>query len=143
MCGENRPTTNTKCSCLDAILEVILKLQRRGHKIDEKLEGCDKPFLGPCPNVTCYNTRPVTFFRCCDGGQWTMPYNLGDTTGTSGVFRVENLDGCCCGCRILAANPDVDDNPALPYVATDCFFTINLECIGALKCLPDTYISCL
>lgn len=144
-CDNNKPTqvTNNACSCFGDILEIILKLQRRGERIDNISEGCDKPFLGPCPNVNCYNTRPVTFYRCCDGGQWMMPYTLNGNHETSGVFRVENLDGCCCTCRVLAPNPDSQTADSLPYVATDSLFTINLNCIGALKCLPDTYIACI
>ena len=147
MCGNNdRPNENTHvasgCSCFGDSLEVILKLQRRGEKIDQFNEGCDKPFLGPCPNITCYNTRPVTFYRCADGEQWTMPFTLNGTTGFSGVFRVENLDGCCVTCRVLAPNPDTSQADAFPFVSTDSFFTLNLECVGALKCLPDTFIGC-
>lgn len=143
-CCENNNTENTRrdCGCFGDILDVILKLQKRGEKIDNMADGCDKPFLGPCPNATCYNTRPVTFYRCCDGGQWEMPYTLNKCDGTSGVFRVENLDGCCVTCRVLAPNPDTC-NPLIPYVATDSFVTFNLDCVGALKCLPDTYISCM
>lgn len=147
-CGANNTTpqntpNNTSCGCLGDILEVILKLQRRGEKLDEVADGCDKPFLGPCPSVNCYNTRPVTFYRCCDGGQWIMPYTLNDTASTSGVFRVENLDGCCCTCRVLAPNPDSAAAETVPYVTTDSFFTINLECVGAIKCLADTYVACV
>ncbi len=141
----NGPTTNTEngCGCLGDILEVILKLQCRGQKCDNVQEGCDKPFLGPYPNVICYNTRPVTFYRCGDGGQWIFPYTLNGVDGVSGVFRVENLDGCCCTCRVLAPNPDTTAAELTPYVATDSFVTINLDCVGALKCLPDTYIACI
>ncbi len=144
MCDQNNTTRNNNdgCSCFNDILSVILKLQKRGSQVETCPEGCDKPFLGPVPSFTCYNTRPVTFYRCCDGGQWIMPYTLNGSDGTSNVFRVENLDGCCCTCRVLAPNPDTASSDTTPYVATDSFFTINLSCVGILKCLPDTYIAC-
>ena len=79
MCDQEK---NTCENCLSDILEVIIKLQRRGQKFDDIKEGCDKPFLGPCPSIC--------------------------TTE--------------------------------PYVATNQFFTINLNCVGALECLADTYV---
>ena len=140
MCN-NDMTSNTNCACLANILQVILKLQCKGEKAPE-FNGCDKPFLGPCPSVTCFNTRPVNFNSCSTGEIWTLPYTLNGATGTSSVFRVENLDDCCCTCRILAPNTDPTEVNS-PYVATDSFFTINLNCVGALKCLQDTYVPCI
>ena len=70
-----------------------------------------------------------------------MPYTLNDTTGSSTVFRAETLDGCCLTCRVLAPNPDTSSQN--PYVATNNFFTINLNCVGSLRCLEDTYIACI
>ena len=132
MCDQEK---NTCENCLSDILEVIIKLQRRGQKFDDIKEGCDKPFLGPCPSICTYNTRPIRLFRCCDGGLWTLPYG---TDGlTSSVFRAENLDGCCLTCRILAPSTTGSTEP---YVATNQFFTINLNCVGALECLADTYV---
>lgn len=141
MCNENNVTSSNSCECLRNILKVILKLQERQEKSTE-LEGCEKPFLGPCPSISCFNTRPVNFYTCCSGEQWILPYTLNGTAGISGVFRVENLDECCCTCRILALNPDTTDT-SIPYVATDSFFTINLNCVGALKCLTDTFVPCI
>ena len=119
MCDQEK---NTCENCLSDILEVIIKLQRRGQKFDDIKEGCDKPFLGPCPSICTYNTRPIRLFRCCDGGLWTLPYG---TDGlTSSVFRAENLDGCCLTCRILAPSTT---GATEPYIATNQFFTINLN----------------
>lgn len=144
-CGGNNNQNNTtkESGCLGNILETIIQLQNRSEKMDCIQEGCDKPFLGPTPSMICYNTRPVTFYRCCDGGIWTLPYIYNGATGTSSIFRVENVDGACCTCRILAPNPDTTTVDTSPYVATESFFTINLNCVGALKCLPDTYVPCL
>ena len=69
-----------------------------------------------------------------------MPYTLNGNNGTSSVFRVEKVNGCCATCRVLAPNPDTES--VFDYVATDNFFTINCKCTCALACLPDTFIDC-
>lgn len=63
--------------------------------------------------------------------------NVGVTC--SNVFRVEKIDGCCATFRVLAPNPDTAD-VANPYVATNSFFTMNLNCVCALRCLNDTFV---
>ena len=139
MCPDDN-TQNREC-CIADILSVIVKLQNRSEKMDCFGEGCDRPFLGPVPTNMCYNTRPVSLYRCSDGELWTFPYTIGETTGTSSVLRCEQVDGCCSTCRVLAPNPDTTQVNT-PYVNTDSFVTINLSCCGALTCLPDTYIAC-
>ena len=99
-CSENNCT-----SCINDLIKRIYLLQKQDCD-GRNISGCDKPFLGPTPSTICYNTRPLNFFRCADGEQWILPYTLNGTTGESGVFRAENIDGCCCTCRILASNPD-------------------------------------
>ena len=139
MCPDNNGNANNTC-CIADIIEVIIKLQNHSGKFDCLGDGCDRPFLGPVPTNTCYNTRPINLYRCSDGEAWTLPYTLGETTGTSDVLRCEQIDGCCVTCRILAPNPDTTSTT--PYVATESFTTINLNCVGAIQCLPDTYIAC-
>lgn len=125
-------------SCLTSILETILCLQNT--KDDEcEVLGCDKPYLGPTPSLVCYNTRPINLYNCTTGCLWSFPFTLGTERGTSSVFRLENLEGNCCTCRVLAQNPDTSSNE--PYVLTSTFFTINLDCVSAIKCLPDVLIS--
>ncbi len=135
MCSSN----NNDCSCFAKIIERIISLQQQGDTCGD-FGGCDKPFLGNLANVVCLNTRPITFYSC-SGTQFTFPYTLNGVEGTSGVFRVENLDECCCKCRVLAPNPDTSTTSTFPYVATDDFFTINLKCVCAIKCLGDTFVS--
>ncbi len=125
-------------NCLTNILETILCLQNVKDEDCEVL-GCDKPYLGPTPNLVCYNTRPINLFNCCTGELWAFPYTLGTVSGTSSIFRLENLEGNCCTCRVLATNPDTSSSE--PYVLTSTFFTINLDCVAAVKCLPDVFIS--
>ena len=62
-------------------------------------------------------------------------------TTTSNVFRLEKLDGCCATCRVLA--PNTDEAATYPYVATNSFFTINLNCVCILRCLDDTFVDTL
>lgn len=128
------------CGCLSDILEVIVRLQNCTDECELINNGCDKPFLGPTPSLVCFNTRPVRFFRCLDAEAWNLPYTYNGATGTSDIFRVESLDGCCATCRILIPNPDTTAVNS-PYIATDSYFTINLECVGALSCLTDVFVA--
>ena len=139
MCPENNNNTTRETCCIANVLEMIVKLQNRSEKIDCLGEGCDRPFLGPTPTTICFNTRPITLYRCCDGELWSFPFTLNGETSESTVFRCEHVEGCCATCRVLAPNPDT--SATAPYVATDSFFTINLDCVGALRCLPDTFIA--
>lgn len=125
-------------SCLTSILETILCLQNSKDESCEVL-GCDKPYLGPTPSLVCYNTRPINLYNCTTGCRWSFPYTLESVNGTSSIFRLENLEGNCCTCRVLAPNPDTSSSE--PYVLTSTFFTINLDCVSAIKCLPDVLVS--
>ena len=121
-------------------MEVIIRLQNCTNECELINNGCDKPFLGPTPSLVCFNTRPVRFFRCFDGEAWSLPYTANGTTGVSDIFRVESLDGCCATCRILIPNTE-NPTSTSPYVATDSYFTINLDCVGALSCLSDVFVA--
>ena len=126
MCDDER----VSCSCIQEILRKILHLQKQDYD-SECYAGCDKPYLGPTCTMVCYNTRPLMLFNCATGNQWTFPYSINGTTGESNIFRIEALDDCCCTCRVLALNDDGT------YTATSDFFTLDLNCVGAIKCLPD------
>ena len=132
---------NNEC-CIADILEVINVLQCQAEKIDDIPNTCDRPFLGSISSngSFVFNTRPITLYNS-NNTLITMPYTLNGTTGSSTVFRAETLDGCCLTCRVLAPNPDTTSTN--PYVSTNNFFTINLNCVGSLRCLDDTYIACI
>lgn len=125
--------TNNNCESLSELLCMIVNVQKQGQCPNVCAGGCDRPFLGT-PNTCLYNTRPVSLYSCPANTLWTMPY--GEETDTSSVFRAENVDGCCCTLRVLAPGEE-----AGTYTATDTFFTINLNCVGAVQCLPDTLVS--
>lgn len=136
----NENDTNTTC-CIAKTLCIINELQNNAEKFDCGSNTCDRRFLGNVSTTSfCFNTRPVSFYNC-NGTLVTLPYTLNGETGTSSVFRVEKVDGCCCTCRILADNPDTTSE--LPYVDTNNFFTINTDCISILRCLDDTYLPCV
>jgi len=128
MCGNN------SCEALTDVLCTIVKLQKQGKCIDGSLQSCDRPFLG-INNSNIFNTRPITLYTCPTNTLWTMPFVDGDETGTSTVFRVETVEDCCATFRVLR---EVDGT----LESTDSFFTINLNCVGAIQCLDDVYIAC-
>jgi len=147
MCNNNNDQDS--CKCIAEILTVINVLQQNANCCgDTCLETCDRGFLGcGTTNLGC-NTRPVVLYTCCGNGTpWSMPTTREDVVcGDEGVvcsnvFRVEKIDGCCCTFRVLAENPDTTS--LNPYIATNSFFTMNLNCVCALRCLPDTYIECI
>ena len=53
----------------------------------------------------------------------------------SNVFRVEKVDGCCATLRTLIYAPETGT-----YTSTNSFFTINTDCLCAIKCFGDTFV---
>ena len=148
MCNNN--TDNESCHCIAEILTVINVLQQNAECNDSCLDTCDRGFLGCGTSTFKCNTRPVVLYTCCGNGTpWSMPTKRIDIDCNeeeckcSNVFRVEKIDGCCCTFRVLAKNKDEKTCGTLPYVATNSFFTMNLNCVCCLRCLPDTFVECI
>ncbi|MDO5568946.1 MAG: CotY/CotZ family spore coat protein [bacterium] len=138
MCNNN--TTNCD-NCVAEILKVIYILQQSVCPGDNCLETCDRGFLGQNCSTYC-NTRPVMLYTCCGNGTaWAMPITKTATGDTSTVFRVEKIDGCCATFRVLA--PNTDTTSSFPYMATNSFFTMDLNCCCVIRCLDDTFVECL
>ena len=133
---------NQECNetSISRILNFILNLQQAVNHDDlNKTSGCNKSYLGQnTNNGITINTRPITLYSCCTGALWTMPYTLNDTSGESNVFKISKVDDNCATFEILAPNPDTT-NPLIPYISTNNFFTIKLDCVLAIRCLADTY----
>lgn len=139
MCNDTNTNTN---NCMYEILKTILVLQKEASMPQCCLDTCDKRCLGCCTPVCGCNTRPITIYtNCCCNTKLAMPVSKDPSENcTSTVFRIEKLDENCATFRVLV----VDERDGCPsYTATDSFFTINLNCICALKCLADTYVECL
>ena len=141
MCNNNR---DNECQCINEILTVICILQQNANCSDACLDTCDRGFLGCSTTSVNCNTRPVMLYTCCGNGvAWSMPISKDPAiTTTSNVFRIEKIDGCCATFRVLANNPDNTDG-CFPYVATNSFFTMNLNCVCSIRCLNDTFIDCI
>lgn len=147
MCNNNSETNG--CKSIAEILTVINVLQQNASCCgDVCLDTCDRAFLGCGTATNGCNTRPVILYTCGGNGTpWSMPttrenVNCGDEgVVCSTVFRVEKVDGCCATFRVLTPNPETTS--INPYVATNSFFTMNLDCLCCLRCLPDTYIECI
>lgn len=140
MCNNNN---SDECRCIAEILTVINILQQNAECGDACLDTCDRGFLGCCASSVNCNTRPIMLYTCCGNGvAWSMPISKDpNETVTSNIFRVEKIDGCCATFRVLVSNTG-DDN-SYPFSATNSFFTMNLNCICALRCLQDTYVDCI
>jgi len=125
---------NRDC-CFKNILRVIDVLQRNANICETIEESCSKPFLGNFSVGDVYNTRPVTFYSKC-GRLYEVPYTINGITYESSTFRVEKVKDCCVTLQILAPNADT----SRPYIATNQYVTINLECVCVLQCLPDVIV---
>ena len=113
------------------ILSLINKLQRKviyGNNDNT----CTRPILG-LNNFLTYNTRPVMLYLC-NNTPLEIEYTTGDTTSTSTIFRVENIEGNCVTVRLLTEVDGV-------LSSTGEFATINIECIAAIRCLPDVSLT--
>ena len=138
MCNNDVEKNNCE-NCIADILKVILVLQQRACGNDSCLQTCDRAFLGQGTTLFS-NTRPIVLYTCGNNGTpLEMPISRDPAvTETSSVFRIEKMDGFCATCRVLAPNTEPD--AVNPYVATNSFFTIDLNCVCILRCLDDTFI---
>lgn len=130
-------------TCISEILTVINILQNNAECADSCLDTCDRGFLGNTVTTFAYNTRPVMLYTGFSNGTtaWSMPVTRDETSEeTSSVFRVEKVDGNCATFRVLAANTDPETSPTRPYVITNSFFTMNLDCVCSIRCLNDTTV---
>jgi len=141
-------------NCIAEILSVINILQRNACP-DNCLESCDRPTLGGGDNCLICNTRPVQIFTCLGNGvPFSMPTNkdlvtvcsnpeeiTDNSECCSSVFRIEKIEGNCATFRVLAPNPNHKNK--LPFIGTNSFFTFNLDCACAIRCLSDTFVECI
>ena len=140
---------NNNCGCIADILNTINILQNNAECSENNLDTCDRGFLGCSTNSLMCNTRPIMLYTAAGNGiPWSMPTTRDDVVcgdpgvTCSNVFRIEKIDGCCATFRVLEPNPDTTE-VTIPYVATNSFFTMNLECCCAIRCLNDTYVECI
>ena len=123
-------------------MTVINILQNNAECSDSCLDTCDRGFLGNTVASFAYNTRPVMLYTAFSNGvtPWTMPTTRDEISDeTSSVFRVEKVDGNCATFRVLAPNTDTTSS-TMPYVITNSFFTMNLNCVCTIRCLNDTVV---
>ena len=139
---------DTEKNGIAEILQVILVLQQNASCPDSCLDSCDRPILGACSSCCVCNTRPVMVYTCCPNGTTpvSMPTSKEVTTcateeDCSSVFRVEKVENGAATFRVLAPNPDTTST--YPYVSTNSFFTLNLDCCCCIRCLNDTCVECL
>lgn len=126
-------------NCLARILNVIKVLQNNAEKTECQDNTCTKPFLGLNTEFVCFNTRPVTLYRC-DNTLITLNYtNQSGEELTTSIFRVESVSNDSVGVLLLEATTDTSGNTT--YVSTNTFATINLGCVCAIRCLPDTIVN--
>ena len=142
MCNNN----DQDCKCIAEILKVIMILQQNANCADSCLDSCDRGFLGCSTTSLNCNTRPIILYTTAGNGTpFSMPTTKTaltcDGATCSSVCRIEKIDGNCATFRVLQEN--TDQTSAYPYEATNSFFTMNLNCLCAIRCLNDTYVECI
>ena len=123
-----------KENCLANILKAIVVIQNNSKKIDCNDNSCTRPLLGEIINPLCFNTRPITLYRC-DNTLVSLPYTLNEVTETTTVFRVENVNDNSIRVLLLIDNGDGT------FTNTNTYATININCICAIRCLNDTNLT--
>ena len=144
-------------NCIAEILNVINILQKNVCP-DNCLDSCDKPVLGSGENCLICNTRPVMIYTCSGNGvPFSMPVGkdiitvcstpneLNRNMECSPVFRIEKIEGNCATFRVLKPNPEEcsETRSKQPFIGTNSFFTFDIGCACAIKCLSDCYVECI
>ncbi len=122
--------------CVDPITEIIRKillLQRQDLRNDNI--SCDRPFLGPL-NILTYNTRPIQLYNKYTASPWEFTYTLNTETQTTNIFRLESLEQDYVTLRLLSLDTTTGN-----YTNTNQFITLDLNTVGAIRCLPDVFIT--
>ena len=109
------------------MLKVIDLLQKNFSNNYPADISCSKLYLGPTPSMLCFNTRPISLYKR-DG----TVFKISDYT----VFRRKNIDNNFVTLQAL-------DGISPNFIATEEFFTISSNCFYAIRCFPDTSITCL
>ena len=126
-------------NCLARLLNVINVLQNNAEKIECQDNTCTRPFLGLNLETVCFNTRPINLYRCDNS---LIALNYTSPTGeelTTSFFRVESVSNDSVGVLLLEATTDPLGNTT--YINTNTYATINLGCVCAIRCLPETIVN--
>ncbi len=123
-------------NCIGNLLKLICLLQKNSTDSCLLDSGCSKPFLGSNMNCLCYNTRVIQLYRC-NGTLMESTYE--DNTNTnlsSNLYRVMSVNNNCCTLLILNY-----DNANDSYNSTRQYITVDLNCIGAVRCIRDVTVN--
>lgn len=127
---------NNENNCMANILNVIKVLQNNASKIDCIDNTCTKPFLGINIPEVCFNTRPVTLYKC-DNTPISLNYtNTSGEDAETTIFRVQSVSNNSVGVLLLEEGTDANT-----YINTNTYATINLNCVCAIRCLNDTIVN--
>ena len=125
-------------NCIGNLLKLICLLQDNSTSSCNLENGCSKPYLGPSSNPNCYNTRIIQLYRCNGTLMETSFKSDNGTILSTNFYRVMSVDNNCC--TLLLINYD---NLSDTYNSTHQYITVNLDCIGAVKCIKDVTVNCL
>ncbi|MCI8568369.1 MAG: hypothetical protein HFJ11_00120 [Bacilli bacterium] len=125
-------------NCIGNLLKLICLLQDNSTSSCNLENGCSKPYLGPSSNSICYNTRIIQLYRCNGTLMETTYTSDNGTILSTNFYRVMSVDNNCC--TLLLINYD---NLGDTYNSTRQYITVDLACIGAVRCIRDVTVNCL
>lgn len=123
-------------NCIGNLLKLICLLQDNSTDTCGLDSGCSRPFLGNNINCLCYNTRVVQLYRCNGSLIETNFNDEANTNLSSNLYRVMSVNNNCCTLLILYYNNENNN-----YTSTHEYITINLDCIGAVRCISDVTVN--
>ncbi len=125
-------------NCIANLLKLICLLQSNSTDSRSLDTGCAKPYLGSNYGSICYNTRVIQLYKC-NGSSMETSYALANNTVLStNFYRVMSVDDDCCTLLLLNY-----DSLSDTYNSTRQYITIDLKCIGAVRCIRDVTVNCI
>lgn len=121
-------------TCIKNLLKIISILQNNSLDFSSNTSDCSKPFLGPSISTAFYNTRVINLYN--KYGELILgTYKNESIDNITSFFRVQNVTDSCCTLLLLKRS---NENF---FQSTHCSMVINLNCIGAIKCVSDVSIN--
>ncbi len=125
-------------NCIGNLLKLICLLQDNSTDSCCLDSGCTKPFLCNNTGCICYNTIVIQLYRCNGSIMESAYVDENNTNLSSNLYRVMSVNNNCCNLLILNYDSSNDN-----YSSTRQYITVNLDCIGAVRCIRDVTVNIL
>jgi len=120
-------------NCIANLLKFICLLQENSTSTSRLENGCAKPYLGLDENSNCYNTRVIQLYKR-NGKRFSTSFTGKNKIQSSNSYRVVSVNDNCCTLLILNYTRNT-------YNSTHQYITVDLKCIGAIRCIRDVTVN--